>query len=365
MALFDLIARLRLDGSGFQQGLNKANVAANKFGDSVRNSIGKYFTAGFLLREAQQFAVSILDQAKNAQRLAREYGVSVTEAQKLEIVAKRTGQTFAEFVGNGKILAERLKEISGLQITVISKEQVEALNKASAAVDVLKLKAQAATVDKVVGDASTPRSDLLVPRGPGKLGEFLARSFGLDRLIPKRGGGASGSWGGGPASSADLLAQKAAEEEWANARLRLEMLVARQMEARLTDKERELELEQTILKLREQALDAEGGGHRLESIRLETDATAMAIELEELRRKNQDAGAAIGGGGARRGGGGSIYSDNLTSVGNFLGSGDPLQRIGNLGGANPDRDGGQGEQLVALLRIARSVEAAEHKPGIF
>lgn len=92
MAILSLIARLGLDGTGFQQGLRKAEGMGARFAGSLKSQLAGAFSAAAVM----QFARSVVEHVNRIKDLSEQYQVTTDEVQRLDFAAKQSGMTFEE-----------------------------------------------------------------------------------------------------------------------------------------------------------------------------------------------------------------------------------------------------------------------------
>lgn len=93
MALLSLVAKLGLDSTGFQQGINKASKQASQFGSSLKTTLAGAFGAGAMIA----FAKGIAETTNRIKDLSEQFGVSTDDVQNIDYAMKQSGLSFEDF----------------------------------------------------------------------------------------------------------------------------------------------------------------------------------------------------------------------------------------------------------------------------
>ena len=101
MALLSFMARLGLDATGFEKNMAKAGSQVDNFGDKTLGALKGKIAAAFTVATVMEFRRRVIEHADSIGDLAEQYSITTDEAQKLQIVAGKTGVEFDRF---GKIL---------------------------------------------------------------------------------------------------------------------------------------------------------------------------------------------------------------------------------------------------------------------
>lgn len=106
MALFDLIARLRLDGTGFQAGMSRAERTVNSLANTVRGQLAAAFSVAALTAAVKK----TIDFASSMTDLSEALGVNAETLQEFDYAARQTGATVDDFAKALKNLAQARRE---------------------------------------------------------------------------------------------------------------------------------------------------------------------------------------------------------------------------------------------------------------
>lgn len=112
----DLRVFLKLDGSGFQQGLTSAKQAVGRFGQQAFGGLKEEIFAAFTVGALVEMSKKTIEWAGHVQNLSDRLGVSVEYLQQMQYVAKRSGSgvdTLAGFFE--KLAANRVKALEGTE----------------------------------------------------------------------------------------------------------------------------------------------------------------------------------------------------------------------------------------------------------
>lgn len=108
MAIFSLIAKLGLDGSGFETGIKKASSLTDKF----RSSVGSQLGAALSVAAVGAFAAKVIETADAIGDLSEQLNISTDDVQRLQILASQTGVSFETMAKSiTKVGQERLKAV--------------------------------------------------------------------------------------------------------------------------------------------------------------------------------------------------------------------------------------------------------------
>lgn len=108
MAIFSLIAKLGLDGSGFETGIKKASSLTDKF----RSSVGAQLGAALSVAAVGAFASKVIETADAIGDLSEQLNVSTDDVQRLQILATQTGVSFETMAKSiTRVGQERLKAV--------------------------------------------------------------------------------------------------------------------------------------------------------------------------------------------------------------------------------------------------------------
>lgn len=108
MAIFSLIAKLGLDGSGFETGIKKASSLTDKF----RSSVGTQLGAALSVAAVGAFAAKVIETADAIGDLSEQLNISTDDVQRLQILASQTGVSFETMAKSiTKVGQERLKAV--------------------------------------------------------------------------------------------------------------------------------------------------------------------------------------------------------------------------------------------------------------
>lgn len=108
MAIFSLIAKLGLDGSGFETGIKKASSLTDKF----RSSVGSQLGAALSVAAVGAFAAKVIETADAIGDLSEQLNISTDDVQRLQILASQTGVSFETMAkAITRVGQERLKAV--------------------------------------------------------------------------------------------------------------------------------------------------------------------------------------------------------------------------------------------------------------
>lgn len=108
MAIFSLIAKLGLDGSGFETGIKKASSLTDKF----RSSVGTQLGAALSVAAVGAFAAKVIETADAIGDLSEQLNISTDDVQRLQILATQTGVSFETMAkAITRVGQERLKAV--------------------------------------------------------------------------------------------------------------------------------------------------------------------------------------------------------------------------------------------------------------
>lgn len=108
MAIFSLIAKLGLDGSGFETGIKKASSLTDKF----RSSVGAQLGAALSVAAVGAFAAKVIETADAIGDLSEQLNISTDDVQRLQILATQTGVSFETMAkAITRVGQERLKAV--------------------------------------------------------------------------------------------------------------------------------------------------------------------------------------------------------------------------------------------------------------
>lgn len=133
--LADFKARLGLDSAPLDAGFSQAQAKAGqldrafaKVGNSFGNQFVKFFTAGFLVSATARTVKSVSEMASGARNIAKEFGLTTTEAQLLDQLSNKTGKSISEMAKSAESLAENLKEAKSQGFVTLNSDTVATLN---------------------------------------------------------------------------------------------------------------------------------------------------------------------------------------------------------------------------------------------
>lgn len=106
MDIFGIIAKLMLDKSGFDAGLDAAGKRIAQFGQSLKHHLAGAFGAAALIHEAH----AALEYAENIGRAAAELEISTDAAQQLGLAARLAGGDVGTFSGKFERLRKAMAE---------------------------------------------------------------------------------------------------------------------------------------------------------------------------------------------------------------------------------------------------------------
>jgi hypothetical protein len=93
MALLSLVAKLGLDTTGFQQGINKAGKQASQFGSQLKNQLASAFSVAAVTAFARDLAQTV----NRIKDLSEQFGVTTDEVQRIDFALKQSGLAFEDF----------------------------------------------------------------------------------------------------------------------------------------------------------------------------------------------------------------------------------------------------------------------------
>jgi hypothetical protein len=96
MSLLSLIGRLSLNTDGFEAGLKKAESATSAFSEKMVAGLGAAAAAAFSVATVERMISSIHDAQVEIGKLARQYGITTDEVQKLQKASGRLGLEFGD-----------------------------------------------------------------------------------------------------------------------------------------------------------------------------------------------------------------------------------------------------------------------------
>ena len=116
--MLSLIANLGANVSGFMRAMDQIRGAAKTTGDQIASKFGSDLKStifgGVTIGGALRFVSSVTALAKEAKKLASEYGISTDEAQQLAVASERTGGSVEEVAAAmNKVAAMRAKVVAG------------------------------------------------------------------------------------------------------------------------------------------------------------------------------------------------------------------------------------------------------------
>jgi len=109
MAIFSLIAKLGLDKTGFDAGLDSAGKRVSAFGGHLKSHLAGAFGAAALIAAGQ----AALEYAENIGRAAAELGISTDTAQQLGLAARLAGGDIGTIAGKFERLRKAASEAIG------------------------------------------------------------------------------------------------------------------------------------------------------------------------------------------------------------------------------------------------------------
>lgn len=99
MARLELRAKIGLDGTGFQRGMNdvkRSNDFVGKQFDSLRNKLRNMIGAGLIIGAMRGLVRATAGHALEVEELSRKYGLTISEVQNLIRAGEELGITFEE-----------------------------------------------------------------------------------------------------------------------------------------------------------------------------------------------------------------------------------------------------------------------------
>ncbi len=112
----DLRVFLKLDGSGFQQGLTSAKHSVKQFGEQAFGGLKEEIFAAFTAGAIIEMSKKTIEWAGHVQDLSDRLGVSVEYLQQMQYVAKRSGSSVDTLAGFFEKLAiNRQEALAGNQ----------------------------------------------------------------------------------------------------------------------------------------------------------------------------------------------------------------------------------------------------------
>ena len=93
MALLSLVAKLGLDTTGFQQGINKAGKQASQFGSGLKATLAGAFGAGAMIA----FAKDIAQTTNRIKDLSEQFNVTTDDVQNIDYAMRQSGLSFEDF----------------------------------------------------------------------------------------------------------------------------------------------------------------------------------------------------------------------------------------------------------------------------
>ena len=131
MPLGDLTSRLTFDGSGFERGANRAKAKVNEL-DRTFKTVGGNIRSGFLtvfgIETARRIARNISQQVEEIQKLAKEYNLTTSEVQALQVEADRLGVPFKELAEDAERIADAMARAAKNPIIIqFDKDTIEAV----------------------------------------------------------------------------------------------------------------------------------------------------------------------------------------------------------------------------------------------
>lgn len=125
MPILSLLAKLGLDKTGFDTGMDNASKQVNKFGGDIKRQIAGGFTIAALASVARH----AMESAHKFTQMAKELNITTDQAQQLTAEADRTGQSISDLTKDADKLNETLARIGGGEV-LFSREQIEELERA-------------------------------------------------------------------------------------------------------------------------------------------------------------------------------------------------------------------------------------------
>jgi hypothetical protein len=106
MALFNLLAKLSLDGSSFEAGLKRADSAANKFGASLKRNMAGFLTAAFSTAAISRATSELKRFVNEVDDLSDKLGITNEKAQELLALSAKFGVPVDKFASSIDKLGE-------------------------------------------------------------------------------------------------------------------------------------------------------------------------------------------------------------------------------------------------------------------
>jgi hypothetical protein len=176
-----VIGQLGLDGSGWQTGLNRAEVAAGRFSSGIKNSVGSRLAAAFSIGAVTAFSRKIIERAGELRDVADATRLNVEWMQRWEMAAKQTGGS----LGDIKNFSLELEKSRQAAVDNPNGKEMQAFNKMGvSAQEVSTLPAQKLVEKLMEAFKDGANSDLVmsVQEVGGKAAKNLIGSFleGID-----------------------------------------------------------------------------------------------------------------------------------------------------------------------------------------
>jgi len=99
MAFMSILARLGLDSSGFQAGVNQAESAAKGLGESINSELKGQLASAFSVAAVAAAGKAVMDYADKIGNMSDRLGISTDELQRFDYAARQSGSSLETFQG--------------------------------------------------------------------------------------------------------------------------------------------------------------------------------------------------------------------------------------------------------------------------
>lgn len=172
MGLLTLIARLGLDTSGFDAGLNRSQSSASRFASRIRGSVGTALAGAFSVGALTALTKQTINYASHMRDLADRLGVNVEWLQQMQFAAVQAGASVDDLAG----FMEKLAVARGQAVGNPQGKTANAFKQFGIGAEALKTSPLQALVDQIGKAFTTGNAQALIPalrevggRGAGAL----------------------------------------------------------------------------------------------------------------------------------------------------------------------------------------------------
>lgn len=167
MGFGSLIAKLMMDSSDFQRGINDAQKKAFSFGDNLEKTVGNKLKAAFGAGAIISAMRSVINHVEEMTEKAKELGITVEELQ------KQNGETFGRISNETANFVDESTRGFGKVANILKNLFAETLrvNPFAMAANLISR--------KLDPEGAAERQAAAVPGAPGPLASFTGRAGGM------------------------------------------------------------------------------------------------------------------------------------------------------------------------------------------